>query len=37
MIGIFTSVWTAIVITRAVINLMYGGRQVKRLSIGSFA
>jgi len=25
------------VITRAVINLMYGGRQVKRLSIGSFA
>jgi preprotein translocase subunit SecD len=37
MIGIFTSVWTAIVITRAVVNLMYGGRQVKRLSIGSFA
>jgi len=37
MIGIFTSVWTSIVITRAVVNLMYGGRQVKKLSIGAFA
>ena len=36
MIGIFTSVWTAIMITRAVVNLMYGGRQVKRLSIGPY-
>lgn len=37
MIGIFTSVWTSIVITRAVVNLMYGGRPVKSLSIGAFA
>lgn len=36
MIGILTSVFTAIVVTRAVVNLMYGGRVVKRLSIGSY-
>lgn len=32
-IGILTSMFTAIVGTRAVINLMYGGRSVKTLSI----
>jgi preprotein translocase subunit SecD len=32
-IGILTSMFTAIVGTRAVINLVYGGRPVKRLSI----
>ncbi|MFT6253888.1 MAG: preprotein translocase subunit SecD [Granulosicoccus sp.] len=32
-IGILTSMFTAIVGTRAVINLMYGGRKVKSLSI----
>ena len=32
----FTSVWTAIVVTRAIVNLIYGGRQVKSLSIGNY-
>ena len=32
-IGILTSMFTAIVGTRAVVNLMYGGRSVKTLSI----
>lgn len=32
-IGILTSMFTAIVVTRAVVNLIYGGRQVKKLSI----
>ncbi|MFT7389254.1 MAG: preprotein translocase subunit SecD [Candidatus Endobugula sp.] len=32
-IGILTSMFTAIIGTRAVINLMYGGRKVKSLSI----
>ena len=36
MIGIVTSMFTAIVGTRALINLIYGGRRVKRLSIGSY-
>ncbi|MDO9317885.1 MAG: protein translocase subunit SecD [Gammaproteobacteria bacterium] len=36
MIGIFTSVWTAIVVTRALVNLYYGGRQVKSLWIGNY-
>ena len=36
MIGIFTSVWTAIIVTRALVNLYYGGRQVKSLSIGNY-
>ncbi|MGI9249927.1 MAG: protein translocase subunit SecD [Pseudohongiellaceae bacterium] len=36
MIGIITSMFTAIVGTRALINLIYGGRQVKRLSIGNY-
>jgi len=33
-IGILTSMVTAIFFTRAVVNLIYGGRVVKRLSIG---
>jgi preprotein translocase subunit SecD len=33
-IGIITSMFTAIVGTRALVNLLYGGRNVKRLSIG---
>ena len=32
-IGILTSMFTAIVGTRAVVNLVYGGRPVKRLAI----
>lgn len=34
MIGIVTSMFTAIIGTRALINLIYGGRKVERLSIG---
>ena len=34
MIGIVTSMFTAIVGTRALINLIYGGRSVQKLSIG---
>jgi preprotein translocase subunit SecD len=34
MIGIITSVFTAVVGTRALINIIYGGRNVKQLSIG---
>jgi preprotein translocase subunit SecD len=33
-IGIITSMFTAIMGTRAIINLIYGGRRVKHLSIG---
>jgi preprotein translocase subunit SecD len=33
-IGILTSMVTAIFFTRALVNLIYGGRNVKRLSIG---
>ncbi|HEY5717138.1 MAG TPA: protein translocase subunit SecD, partial [Motiliproteus sp.] len=33
-LGIITSMFTAIVVTRALTNLIYGGRDVKRLSIG---
>jgi len=33
-IGLLTSMITAIFFTRAVVNLIYGNRQVKRLSIG---
>ena len=34
MIGIVTSMFTAIVGTRAIVNFIYGGRKVKTLSIG---
>ncbi len=37
MIGIATSMFTAIIVTRALINLIYGGRTVKELSIGKYA
>ena len=37
MIGIITSMFTAIVGTRAIVNLIYGGRSVKALSIGNYA
>jgi len=33
-IGIVTSMFTAIMGTRSIINLVYGGRRVKTLSIG---
>ena len=36
MIGIVTSMFTAIVGTRAIVNLIYGGRSVKMLSIGRY-
>lgn len=36
MIGIITSMFTAIVGTRALINVFYGGRSVRRLSIGHY-
>jgi preprotein translocase subunit SecD len=32
-IGILTSMFTAIMGTRAIINLIYGGRNVKKLAI----
>ncbi len=37
MIGIATSMFTAIVGTRAIVNLIYGGRTVQALSIGNYA
>ncbi|MCW8886745.1 MAG: protein translocase subunit SecD [Motiliproteus sp.] len=33
-IGIVTSMFTAIMVTRALVNMMYGGRSIKKLSIG---
>ena len=36
MIGIITSMFTAIVGTRALVNLFYGGRSVQKLSIGRY-
>lgn len=36
MIGIMTSMFTAIVGTRAIINLIYGGKPGAKLSIGSY-
>ena len=36
MIGIITSMFTAIVGTRAIVNLIYGGKSGKTLSIGIF-
>jgi preprotein translocase subunit SecD len=36
-LGILTSMFTAIVGTRAVVNLVYGGRRVQRLAIGGRA
>ncbi len=36
MIGILTSMFTAIVGTRSLVNLIYGGRSVQKLSIGRY-
>ncbi|MEZ7830677.1 MAG: protein translocase subunit SecD [Gammaproteobacteria bacterium] len=36
MIGIITSMFTAIIGTRAIVNLIYGGKSGKTLSIGSY-
>lgn len=33
-LGILTSLFTAVVLSRALINLIYGGRKIKKLSIG---
>jgi preprotein translocase subunit SecD len=33
-LGILTSLFTSVVFTRAMVNLIYGGRQIKKLSIG---
>jgi preprotein translocase subunit SecD len=32
-IGILTSMFTAIMLTRGLVNLLYGGKQVKKLAI----
>jgi preprotein translocase subunit SecD len=32
-LGILTSMFTALTVTRAVVNLVYGGRKVERLSV----
>ena len=37
MIGIVTSMFTAIIGTRSIVNLIYGGRTVKMLSIGRYS
>ena len=36
MIGIITSMFTAIVGTRALVNIIYGGRSIEKLSIGRY-
>jgi len=36
MVGIMTSMFSAIMVTRAIVNLMYGGRTVSSLSIGPY-
>jgi len=33
-LGIITSLFTAIVLTRGIVNLMYGGKKISKLSIG---
>ena len=33
-LGIITSMFTAIVLTRALVNFTYGGRRINTLSIG---
>lgn len=35
--GIITSMFTAIMLTRAIVNLIYGGRRIEKLSIGGQA
>jgi preprotein translocase subunit SecD len=36
MVGIMTSMFSAIMVTRFIVNTIYGGRAVKKLSIGPF-
>jgi preprotein translocase subunit SecD len=36
MVGIMTSMFSSIMVTRAIVNLMYGGRKVSSLSIGPY-
>jgi len=36
-LGIITSLFTSVVLTRAIVNAVYGGREVSKLSIGSSA
>tara|TARA_R100001143_G_scaffold26253_1_gene26429 strand:- start:3232 stop:5097 length:1866 start_codon:yes stop_codon:yes gene_type:complete len=36
MVGIMTSMFSAIMVTRFIVNTMYGGRKVDKLSIGPF-
>ena len=36
MVGILTSMFSAIMVTRLLVNLMYGGRNVQKLSIGPY-
>jgi preprotein translocase subunit SecD len=36
-LGIITSLFTSVVLTRAIVNLVYGGREISKLSIGSSA
>ena len=36
MVGIMTSMFSAIMVTRFIVNTIYGGRAVKQLSIGPF-
>ena len=33
-LGILTSMFTSLVVSRGIINLIYGGRKVEKLSIG---
>jgi preprotein translocase subunit SecD len=33
-IGILTSMFCALVVSRAIVNVVYGGRRVEKLSIG---
>ena len=36
-LGILTSLFTSVVLTRAIVNAVYGGREINKLSIGSSA
>lgn len=36
MVGIATSMFSAVMVTRGIVNLFYGGRQVEKLSIGPY-
>ena len=36
-LGIITSLFTSVVLTRAIVNAVYGGREINKLSIGSSA